>query len=58
MPPAAFHTTNVGQRIELAPASHEAHTRRPAIQRPKNTAFAPWRAKKGSPSASTLWRSS
>jgi len=58
MPPAAFHRTNVGQRIELAPASHEAHTRSPAIQRPRNTAFGPWRAKNGSPSARTFWRSS
>ncbi len=46
------------QRIWLAPASHEAHTRRPRIQRPKNTAFGPWRSKNGSPILSTArrWR--
>jgi hypothetical protein len=37
------------QGILVAPASQDAHVRRPTIQRPKNTAFGPWRSKNGSP---------
>ena len=33
----------------VAPASHEAQTRRPRMKRPKNTALGPWRSKNGSP---------
>ena len=49
MPPSAFHSKNERQRMCVAPASHEAHTRRPSRKRPKNTAFGPCRSKNGSP---------
>ena len=49
IPPRAFQSTNERQCMRVAPASHEAHTRRPSTKRPKNTAFGPWRSKNGSP---------
>ena len=42
--------------MRVAPASHEAHTRRPSTKRPKNTALGPCRSKNGSPVASTCRR--
>ena len=56
IPPAAFQATNRGHGIRLAPASQEAHTRRPRIQRPKNTALAPWRSIISVPRSSTARR--
>lgn len=51
IPPRAFQTRNVRQRIRSAPASQAAVTRAPATKRARNTAFDPWRSKKRSPSA-------
>ncbi len=48
MPPAAFQKTNDRHSMRVMPASHEAQTRRPRIQRPRNTALPPWRSKNGS----------
>ena len=56
IPPSAFHTTNERQGMWVAPASHEAHTRRPRTKRPKNTALGPWRSKNGWPVTSTCMR--
>ena len=54
MPPQAFQKTNERQGMRVAPASHDAHTRRPSRKRPKNTALGPWRSKNGSPVAQDL----
>ncbi len=40
--------------MRVAPASHDAHTRRPSRKRPKNTALGPWTSKNGSPDAQHL----
>src|SRR5436305_1073892 len=42
--------------IRADPASHAAVIRSPLIQRPRNTAFAPWRSKNGSASWSSRLR--
>ena len=43
IPPSAFQNRNVGQGILFIPASHADAIRRPATQRPRKTAFGPWR---------------
>ena len=52
MPPSAFQNRNRGQAMWFIPASHAEAIRRPATQRPRNTALGPCRAKNGSPIAS------
>ena len=56
IPPSAFQNRNVGHGILFIPASHAEAIRRPETQRPRNTAFGPWRAKNGSPCSSTASR--
>ena len=58
MPPSAFQNRNVGHAILFMPASHAEAIRRPATQRPRNTALGPCLAKNGSPCSSTFarWR--
>ena len=48
-PPTAFQKRNDVQGIRVTPANQDAQVRRPRIQRPRNTALGPWRAKNGSP---------
>ena len=56
IPPSAFQNRNVGHAILFIPASHADAIRRPETQRPRKTAFGPWRAKNGSPCSSTASR--
>ena len=58
MPPSAFQNRKRGHGILFIPASHAEAIRRPATQRPRNTAFGPWRSKNGSPIASAARRCS
>src|SRR3954447_25960821 len=53
MPPSAFQNRNVGHAIRLTPASHADVIRSPVSQRPRNTAFGPWRGEKTTPTART-----
>ena len=53
IPPSALKTKNRRKDIPLPPAIQAAVTRTSATQRPKNTALAPWRAKKRSPALRT-----
>ena len=56
MPPSAFQNRKVGHDMRVTPAIHAAVMRRPVTQRPRKTAFGPWRSKNGSPTAITRRR--
>ena len=48
MPPVAFQTKNVHQRMRETPASNAAVTRRTEKKRAMKIVFGPWRSKKPS----------
>ena len=52
-PPSAFQNRKFGQGMRVTPAIHAAVMRSPATQRPRKTAFGPWRSKNGSPTVIT-----